>query len=166
MDYTTIVDLNLDQKAACLPFLCVLDWQLGSGQLTQLIADVLRNVRLKRLDRKELYNQIRTTYPKILCNPIVFESICYLTRANRLVNESNTLDGFLKNWTGMVLKLIRYLGIDDCDEPILLAESGNSIRSRDLSPLSLLARPFSIPSKKFRLPVVLLSFTCRFALVR
>ena len=33
-------------------------------------------------------------------DPAVLESICYRTRANRLINESNTTGGLKKNSTG------------------------------------------------------------------
>ena len=34
-------------------------------------------------------------------NPVVIELICYRTRANRLIKESNTTGSLKKNWTGM-----------------------------------------------------------------
>ena len=34
------------------------------------------------------------------CDPVVLESICYHTRAKRLINESNTTEGLRKIWTG------------------------------------------------------------------
>ena len=43
------------------------------------------------------------SYPtkKKFCNPVVLESICYRTRAYRLINESNTTIGLRKIWMGM-----------------------------------------------------------------
>ena len=35
-----------------------------------------------------------------LSHSVVLESICYRTRANRLINESNTTEGLNKIWTG------------------------------------------------------------------
>ena len=35
-----------------------------------------------------------------LCDPVVLESICYGTRAKRLINESNTTGGQIKNLDG------------------------------------------------------------------
>ena len=36
-----------------------------------------------------------------LCDPIGIQSICYHTRANRLMNESNTTGWLEKYWTGL-----------------------------------------------------------------
>ena len=38
--------------------------------------------------------------PIFLCDPVVLESICYRTRAKRLINESNTTGELRKVWTG------------------------------------------------------------------
>ena len=35
-----------------------------------------------------------------LCDPVVLESICYRTRAKRLINDSKTTGGLRKIWTG------------------------------------------------------------------
>ena len=37
---------------------------------------------------------------KIFCEPAILESICYRTRANRLINEGSTTGGLKKIWTG------------------------------------------------------------------
>ena len=36
----------------------------------------------------------------VFCNAVVFESICFCTRAKRLKCESNTIVWLRKNWTG------------------------------------------------------------------
>ena len=43
------------------------------------------------------------TRPNFFCDPVVLESICYRTRANRLINKSKTTGG-LKNCLGQLNK--------------------------------------------------------------
>ena len=52
------------------------------------------------------------------CDPVVLESICYRTRANRLKNEGNTTGGLRKIWTGPSNHLLPIL-IFFCDSVIL-----------------------------------------------
>ena len=42
---------------------------------------------------------IGTPVQILFCDPVALESICYRTRANRLINENNTT-GWLKNLDG------------------------------------------------------------------
>ena len=44
------------------------------------------------------------------CDPVVLESICYCTRAYRLINESNTTLGLRKICTGNITLSGKFLG--------------------------------------------------------
>ena len=44
--------------------------------------------------------QLYSTRPNFLCDPVVLESICYRTRAKRLINDSKTTGELGKIWTG------------------------------------------------------------------
>ena len=46
------------------------------------------------------------------CDPVVLESICYRTRAKRLINKDNTTGGLRKIWTGNDCLLLK-LAIDE-----------------------------------------------------
>ena len=44
--------------------------------------------------------KIPTTRPDFLCDPVALQSICYRTRAKRLINKGNTTGGLKKIGTG------------------------------------------------------------------
>ena len=71
-----------------------------------------------------------------LSHPIVLESICYRTRAKRLINESNTTGRLQKNWTGCTLFSINDLPTPcsiESTHPINASNKDSEIREKENS---------------------------------
>ena len=70
-----------------------------------------RNLKIKcsRCKKTRQFDVLRASRPIFFCDPVRMESIyCYRTRANQLINESNTTGGRIKSWTGY--KLLNFRG--------------------------------------------------------
>ena len=85
--------LSLSLSLVPRPFGIILPGPLSNiPAISTLIS--LFNFNLKRGDGICYLDKI------VFCDPVVSESICYRTRAKRLINEDNTIGGLRKIWTG------------------------------------------------------------------
>ena len=88
----------------------------AATRVTVAMAEIIRSApRRAALDIFFLFAPFHHDSPSrfFFCDPVVLESICYRTRANRLINESKTTGGLRKIWTGRLHKsgcLINVLG--------------------------------------------------------
>ena len=72
-------------------------YQLGNTKITEACCQT----ELDQLYKfKESCEKALVPAQIFLSHPVVLESICYRTRAKRLINESNTTGGLRKIWTG------------------------------------------------------------------
>ena len=79
-------------------------------------------------------------------DPIVLESICYRTRAKRLINDSKTTVGLRKIWTGLLLRYLLYFLILNFKHRM---NGGTKSQNKNLISCFLLARP---PASGVRFP--------------
>ena len=77
--------------------------------MTSIHHFLLKQLLLSLLANKQRDTVFFKTAPQVAaildqifwCDPVVLESICYCTRAKRLINDSKTTGELRKNWTGI-----------------------------------------------------------------
>ena len=77
----------------------IADWLLYDW-ITKKLAEKQPAYHLLELATYAQFLLLSTKF--FFCDPVVLESICYPTRAKRLINDGNTTRGLSKIWTGLL----------------------------------------------------------------